>query len=346
MLRREEVFAQDWTPEQLLHRDREQEAILRRLGQQSEHVLLHGPSGVGKTVLVERVRERLATEQGIETAYVESMDAPTATVLRRVLGEFSGPTPAANTAQEDLSLQLYERVDAPAAVVLDEGDDLHETTALERLFDVDPLAVVVVVHDADEFLAATEESLREQFRTATMEIQKFTTEELADILAARARRGLTQEAGDRELLRAVADQADGVARPAIQTLREAAAIGDERGATAIDQAWLPDAAERAQRRILTYNLESLPFHHRLLYELVRDAGEVSATELYQRYDAVAEEAYENVPTTPIGRRERRRKLSKVADYGLVERDGDGQVSYKVVDRDVGPPVGISLERWR
>jgi Cdc6-like AAA superfamily ATPase len=148
------------------------------------------------------------------------------------------------------------------------------------------------------------------------------------------------------LLRAVADQADGVARPAIQTLREAAAIGDERGATAIDQAWLPDAAERAQRRILTYNLESLPFHHRLLYELVRDAGEVSATELYQRYDAVAEEAYENVPTTPIGRRERRRKLSKVADYGLVERDGDGQVSYKVVDRDVGPPVGISLERWR
>ncbi|MFC7072826.1 AAA family ATPase [Halovenus rubra] len=180
MLQREEVFQQDWAPNQLLHRDREQETLLQVLGKRSNHVLLHGPSGVGKTVLVERVRERLAAEQGIETAYVESMDAPTATVLRSVLRDLSGSTPPANTPQEDLSLQLYERVNGPVAVFLDEADDLHETTALERLFDVEGLAVVTVVHDADEFLAAAADRTREQFHTGVMHVPKFGSEELAE----------------------------------------------------------------------------------------------------------------------------------------------------------------------
>jgi len=39
---------------------------------------------------------------------------------------------------------------------------------------------------------------------------------------------------------------------------------------------------------------------------------------------VADEAYLDVPTTPISRRARRRKLTKLVKYGLLTRTGDGR----------------------
>jgi len=69
----------------------------------------------------------------------------------------------------------------------------------------------------------------------------------------------------------------------------------------------PDAAEdRAQWRILRYNLETLPHHHRLLYELVCQDGPLAAGELYDQYDRVADKAHRDVAMTLISRRARRR----------------------------------------
>ena len=270
------------------------------------------------------------------------MDASAATILRRVLRQFPGPTPAQNTPRGDLAVQLYERVEEPAVVVLDEADSVHETVALERLLDVDALAVVVVVHDADRFLAAVDEHVRTAFRTPALQVKKFNPDELTDILAARARRGLRPDVWDRELCRAVAERVESIARPAIQTLRSAAVEADERGHERITTDVLNPAEQRAQRRIRTYNLETLPFHHRLLYELVRQAGTLRAGELYDRYDSVADSGYEDVPSTPISRRARRRKLAKLVEYRLLERAGDGRTVYRVVDPEVGPPVGIRV----
>jgi len=338
----ERVFDQDRRPERLLHRDAELSALHRAVGERGEHVLVHGPSGAGKTALVQAARERLARDRGCETAYVESMDASTAGIVRRVLAQVDGPTPPANTPQEDLCVQLYDRIDEPAVVVLDEADSVHETAALQRLLDVESIAVVVVVHDPDRFLTAADERVRTVVRTPALQVEKFATDELADILAARARRGLRPDAWDRDVLRAIAERAEGIARPAIQTLRSGAAEASDRGDERLTTDVLDAAEGRAQRRILRYNLETLPFHHRLLYELVRQAGSVPARELYERYDRVADEAYRDVPSTPISRRARRRKLAKLVDYGLLERVGDGRTVYQVVDPEVGPPVGIRV----
>lgn len=111
------------------------------------------------------------------------MDASAATTLRRVLRQFNGPTPVQNTPRADLAVALYERVEEPAVVVLDEADSVHETVALDRLLDVDALAVVVVVHDPDRFLAAIDERVRTAFPTPALRVEKFALDELVDILA-------------------------------------------------------------------------------------------------------------------------------------------------------------------
>ena len=107
-------------------------------------------------------------------------------------------------------------------------------------------------------------------------MEKFATDEFADILAAQVQRGLRPDTWDRELLRTVADRADGIARQAIQTLRSAAAEASDWGDDRLTADVLEAAEDRAQRRILRYNLETLPYHHRLLYKLVRQDGPLAA----------------------------------------------------------------------
>jgi hypothetical protein len=59
----------------------------------------------------------------------------------------------------------------------------------------------------------------------------------------------------------------------------------------------------------------------VLYELVRQAGGIEKDEIQDHYAQVAEEIYEGGPVEPICDRERRRKLSKLEDYGLIEETG-------------------------
>jgi len=77
------------------------------------------------------------------------MGKTTAGIIRATL-QALGADPARTTPQEDLCLQLRERVDDPTIVVLDEGDEL-QTDALRRFVDVPLLAMVPIVHDPEDF---------------------------------------------------------------------------------------------------------------------------------------------------------------------------------------------------
>jgi len=161
-------------------------------------------------------------------------------------------------------------------VVLGEAEGVHETATLQRLPDTDALTGVVVVHDPDHFLAAVKDHVWSAFHAPLLHMKTFATDELADILAAQAQRGLRLETQDRALLRTVVDRADDIASQAIQTLRSAAAEASDWGDDRLTADILEAAEDRAQRRILRYSLETLPYHHRLLYELVRQDGPLAA----------------------------------------------------------------------
>lgn len=177
------VFDEQYQPERPLHRKVELDAVVHGLDKGG--VILHGPSGVGKTTLAQHALDVLAEERGVPTARVKCLGATTATVLRTVLRAFPGPDPAANTPQEDLSLRLYERVDEPAVVALDEAAHVHGLDTLERLLDVPELSVVVICHGPDEWLAAANRATRERFCGTEVGLDRFAVDELADILAAR-----------------------------------------------------------------------------------------------------------------------------------------------------------------
>jgi len=341
------VFDEDHVPRRLLHREGAVETLVRAwdpvlAGEAGADILVVGPSGVGKTVAVRHTLDRLQDRADVDVAYVRTMGESTAGVLRATLKDLGGD-PHRTTPTEDLAIQLREHVTGPTIVVCDEADDLLATDALDRLSDVEVLSIVAIAHDADAFLARCDGRVRDRFCGRELHLERYGGDELADILAERARRGLTPRAWERADLKRVADQAAGVARVGIQTLRAAAEIAADQGYTAVSAVDVDRAHERAQTEIRAANLASLPFHHQVLYELVREAGELRSVDLHDRYDGVAESVYRGCDQTPIGKRARRNKLAKLQAYDLVNVVGENRDRvYRPCDETIHSPLEIGI----
>jgi len=66
-----------------------------------------------------------------------------------------------------------------------------------------------------------------------------------------------------------------------------------------------------------------------------------AVDLRRQLDDVAEDCYYDRPIEPVGRRSRRNKLQKLAEYGLIEWSGQHQHRrYRSVDDTIAPPINL------
>jgi len=340
-----QVFEGEYVPDRLLHRDAEVQTVARAFdpaltGDRPKDVLIHGPHGVGKTVLTRHTFGRLQKKADADWAHIRTMGKTTAGIIRATLREL-GADPARTTPQEDLCLQLRELVDQPTIVVLDEGDELP-TDALRRLADIPLLAMVPIVHNPEDFRSRLDDQrISKRFLGQELPLDKYGTVELADILEPRARDGLGQRV-DHDYLQEVADRAGGGARKAIQTLGAAGRIADKRNC-AVKAVDVEAAYQRGLRRVRRANLRSLPFHHQVLYELIRQDGSTTPPELHHRYEAIADDVFRGRDCTPISKRARRNKLRKLREYELVEWDGDNQHRvYCVTDTSVEAPLTLEL----
>ena len=340
------VFDDEQLPRRLLHREAAVDQLSRAWesalhSDQAHNVLIYGPSGVGKTALARHTLQRLTQHADIYSAHVESLGESMAGVVRSILHDLPGSDPATNTPREDLCIELREHVNQPTIVILDEADDLPATDVLDRMADVDGLSFVAICHDREKWLSQVDSQLRRRLFLKDLALDRFSVNELADVLEARARRGLPSGVVTRGQLETIADDVAGVARKGIQALRQAALLAEERDHSEIRSDDVDDSYERAQRDILQKNLESLPFHHQLLYELIRVGGGLRAEELHDRYERVADDVYRGRGLTPISKRARRMKLSKLESYELISIYGKNRsTKYSPVDCLVSPDMSL------
>jgi Cdc6-like AAA superfamily ATPase len=343
MITQSEVFRESRLPRTLVHREPEMDQISRALqpalrGDRPEDLLISGPSGVGKTTLARLFLDNPRSPTNVDTTIIRSLGETTGSILRDAINEHpSDASVHRGVATDRLAGVLRDAVDAPYVLVLDEADDLPETDVLEELSGVPGVAVIAIAHDADDWLARIDQRHRPQFDGEHhVRLSRYAPDELADILEPRADQGLEAGAISRSQLEQIADGVAGVAREGIQTLKWAARLASRRGHDTITGRDIVDAREEAQREIRAAALESLPFHHHVLYELVRRDAPIESHALHDGYEAIAAEAYADHVGTPIGARSRTLKLRKLAEYGLVEWDDhqDNSRTYCVTDPSI------------
>jgi Cdc6-like AAA superfamily ATPase len=216
----------------------------------------------------------------------------------------------------DRFVEELRDLDSHVLAVVDEVNMIADDRTLLTLEGLPNVSLLCCTIDEDAFFSSIDNRVRSRFRSATVvSLDKYSHDELMDILRGRARAGLREDVVDDEVLEAIADHAAGDARHAIATLRHAAQFARREGHDKIRGDHIGEHSQRARADHYDDLVDSLGTHKRLLFDIVQEAGEVDCSDLHSRY--------EQRISAPKSRPTRRRLLSSLEDYELIEGVGNG-----------------------
>lgn len=288
-----------------------------------------GPPGSGKTTVVTHALREFAPD-GARIAHINCWRRRSRRdILHGVAAKLLPETDDVTDIET-----LPEPTGAPRYVVLDEADQLPDTDVLYDLAEAANLQTHLIAESLVDVDGRLDDRTRSRIRSGELiEFDAYSTEELACILRQRADHGLVDDAiSDAELVR-IASEAEGDARVAIDTLREAALRASSADASRIRPghvaAALPVATPRERAggrasgdttRTQRGTTDAPPVGDlspdcAVLSRLVADAGEITPGELYDRYRETADD--------PHSERWVRELLTQLQEYGVLERHGHG-----------------------
>ncbi|MFW5956895.1 MAG: Cdc6/Cdc18 family protein [Natronomonas sp.] len=318
------VLQDEFIPREVEHRDGEVNALSGALqpvadGDRPDPVLLHGPSGAGKTCIakftVERLREQLVT---FEHVYINCWhDYTRFRVLYRIL-DAVGETldiHRQSTPKDELLSRVRDYDWPPTVVVLDEVDQLEDPELLYDLYSIPDLTMILVANREEQLFVRLSQRLQSRLQCARrVRFDAYSFDELIGILDARVEWGLRPDAIDRSEIERIADAAAGDARVAIGVLRNAARTAESEGTEHIRPEHVADAVRETHVEVQQKHREKLTPHQEVLYEIVESREEIAPGELYDSYRERVDD--------PRTERTLRNYLAKMEQYSLIVAEGE------------------------
>lgn len=309
----------DHLPNRLPNRGQELQTIdsaLRRLeaGQDGQPVRIYGPSGAGKTTVATFAAREAADAYGVQYATVDCIEHRTRAAVLHSIARQLGMATASHEGTSAFTYHEYFKNDVDqAVVVLDEASQLADTTVIREVFETGGLTVMVVTHDGEKLESRISESVASRLRTGQkVHCDRYSTDELVQILDARLRAGDLRTEVTNDALQLVAEISAGNARDAIATLKEALSQATGDGGVTTDV--VGDVKVRAKEKVIRRNLAEMDTEHRVIYRIIASAGEISAPELKKRVEEELD----------ISNRKRRRFTDALVYANAVEEQGSGR----------------------
>ncbi len=322
MIQDARALRQMFVPAELRHREGDVDAVSSHLrpienGLAGDDVLLTGPSGTGKSTLARFVTQELEqatldVRTGCVTCTSDSSKTEALYALVRDLG-IGKPIPR-TSASTSLLLDRIREADDQLVLVVDEVDQLADRSILATLYEIPHVTMLMVCIDGDVLLADAEPRVQSRLWTAaSVTLEPYSRGQLADIVMARANAGLHAGTFSQASADKIGDLAAGDAHYAIALLRRAAREATTEGVDRITPSLIEEVTGDAYRERREQKVNGLSTHHRLLYDIIEEHGEISAGDLHATYEERAQD--------PRARSSRRRYLHVLENYDLVEKEG-------------------------
>ena len=340
MIRDARVLRAGFVPKEVEHRDSEVthlSSVLRPLtdDEPAETAIVTGPSGVGKTCISQFVTERLREEAlDIESTYINCWRNYTRyRTLYQILDDIGRTIDIhrQSTPHDELIDRLQNYDGDRTVVILDEADQLEDTSLIYDLHSLSRFAVICITNDEDDLFGRVDDRLVSRLRASEhVRMDKYTDQQLFDILSARVRCGLNPEVITDEQLYSIADAAAGDARLAIGILRTAASKANRENHERITDRMLTDAASDARAQLRQKSLDSLTPHQRIVYDIIAETEPIGPSSVYDHYTEEVDD--------PRTKRTVRTYLSKMDQYNLLTAEGTSRDrQYSTVEGTIPSP---------
>ena len=318
------VLQPQFIPQEVKHRDAEVNTLSAALdpitdGNTADTTFLFGPSGVGKTCIAQFIVEQLReTVVDLNHQYVNCWEDYTRfKTLYRILDGISETFDIhrQSTPKDVLLERLREYDGPPYVVILDEVDQLEDKRLLYELYRIPRVTMILIANSEQELFASLDGRLNSRFHACTrIRFNAYGDDALVTILQDRVRWGLANGVIDADRLGVIADHAAGDARAAIGILRKTAQTATQDGLNEISRDVIRRMVPEAQSEIEQRSLDKLTDHQRVLYETIRDRGEIAPSALHETYRERVDD--------PKTQRMVRNYLAKLEHYNLITAKGN------------------------
>ena len=316
-----EALNEDYLPGRLVAREDELDRIQRCLhpltrGDRPLHVWIQGRSGTGKTALAQAVLRELEQRYNIPGEHISCWRYHS---LYKVVDALVDQLRILRAEQQDTALKL-KRLERhlegkPFVLVLDEIDSLSpkERNTIVHAFTGLSQIGLICISRHEEALFSLDPSTQSRLSPHLVFCSEYTPQDLDEILRDRAGLAFDPRLLSGDVSKQIAESSAGNARAALQTLRGAAEWAEQGRDTCIRTEHIEKARQNLSDFRKARILASLTGDHRILYELVRQEGQICSRQLRATYLKQCE----RLKRKPIAVRTFSKYLNRLAQCGLI-----------------------------
>lgn len=318
----EELFEDSFLPEKLEGRESQIKEIARclsptKVGRFIKNVYLHGPPGVGKTSVIKWIMKEHFPRN---SAYVNCWSKRT---THKILEEILHQQGLVIHGKEPTSelVRRFENLKRKIIVCLDECDHLKDFDIL-YLVARNSCALILISNEAYVLSRADQRTMSSLF-IEEFSFQKYTNEEVLDILKNRARCGINPNALSEGLLSIIAKISNGDSRIGLQTLHIAAREAETSDQPKITLEDVKKGAKCTRKYKLSYVLGKLTDNQRKIFNILKENRKMPSGKLLEEFRKQSK--------TPVIDRSYRNHMHRMVDLGLVKQSKEGRwKEYEVV----------------
>jgi cell division control protein 6 len=250
------------------------------------HAWIFGKPGTGKTLIAKYMLQKTEKEFWVKGVYINCWEHNSYySVLDKIVRELR--ILGAEKLNTSFKLERLDRFlgKTPFVIVLDEIDMPKKTERNSIMYNLSNIGNtgLILVCNTRDILFSLDDRIKSRINAFQIEFEPYTEAELKRVLRNRAERALRPGTWSAYTLNRITKIAQGDARIAFQTLKNAAYNAENESSEKIGSAHIIEGYCSAKDMKISYLLNKLSSHHRILYNLVKEKSQINSGTLWNAY---------------------------------------------------------------